>query len=48
MEFENRELELIEKALCFLAANFEEEDWEHMEEPIDFSEVQRLVKKVQN
>jgi len=48
MDFGTRELQLIESALCFLAANFEEEDWEDMDMPIDFAEVQRLVQKIQN
>jgi len=48
MDFGTRELQLIERALCFLAANFEEEDWEDMDMPIEFAEVQRLVEKIQN
>jgi len=46
MDFSSRQMEIIKAAMSFLSANFEEEDWDHMDQPISFNEVKGLIQSL--
>lgn len=48
MDFDGRQLEVIQAALRFLSVNFEDEDWEHMPVPIEFDEVTALAQVLES
>lgn len=42
-----REMRIVDAALCFLAANFEEYDWDHWSPELTLDEVAAVVRKHQ-
>jgi hypothetical protein len=48
MQFSDRQMEILKAAVSFLSANFEEEDWDHMDRPIAFDEVDRLAQSLED